>query len=477
MSLARILKWQLRRLPIIGPIAAQRDRLHELESERDFVEREKKRLRDLHEAAELERKQVKTWVVPGHYYSPIPSLTEIRKRAEYIFAYPERVPGINLRDAEQLELLHALKPYYGEIPFPAEASKEFRYFYQNINFSFSDASLFYCLIRHIRPKRIIEAGSGYSSCVTIDTNERHFENRIRCTFIEPYPQLLFDLLHDGDRDRIEVLPRTLQEVPIETFMQLEDNDILFIDSTHVSKTGSDVNFILFNILPVLKRGVWIHFHDIFFPFEYPAWWVYQGRAWNEIYILRAFLQDNPSYRIELFTSQIIERHRAFFEQSMPRILANEPGSIWLRKTAEPSPVDLESLLTAPRFRPTRRINLPQPDVPNQIVRGWFDSEGQHRWMAREAEIRIGGPRHAGEKLHLVGYTQAETPVTLTLLANNHPLGSVAFASSQLTQHELALPAEMVGLPDITLVLRADSTFRAPGDPRELSVAFGTIEIR
>ena len=111
-----------------------------------------------------------------------------------------------------------------------------------------------------------------------------------------------------------------------------ENDVLFIDSTHVSKVGSDVNYIFFEILPRLRSGVHIHFHDIFYPFEYPKEWVYEGRNWNEIYMLRAFLQYNSDFQITYFQHMMTQRHRAFFQERMPLSVKNLGGNIWLKRT-------------------------------------------------------------------------------------------------------------------------------------------------
>jgi hypothetical protein len=114
-----------------------------------------------------------------------------------------------------------------------------RYFFENPYYGYFDAIFLHCMIRHARPRRIIEVGSGYSSCVTLDTNELFFDNRIACTFVEPYPQRLRTLLREDDLGRIELLDRRLQEITLDRFRALEANDILFIDSTHVVKIGSE----------------------------------------------------------------------------------------------------------------------------------------------------------------------------------------------------------------------------------------------
>jgi Methyltransferase domain len=187
------------------------------------------------------------------------------------------------------------------------------------------------MIRHQRPKRIIEVGSGFSSCVLLDTNEIFFDNSIACTFIEPYPELLLSLIKPHDRQQIEIVPAGLQDVELDRFSQLAAGDILFIDSTHVAKTGSDVNLYFSEIIPSLHSDVIIHFHDIFYPFEYPRQWVYEGRAWNETYMLRAFLQYNRAFTIMFFNTFLERFHMERFLKNMPLCLKNLGGSIWIRK--------------------------------------------------------------------------------------------------------------------------------------------------
>ena len=272
------------------------------------------------------------FVPPGHFFSPIPSLDEVRIREDVIFSkIPRKIPGIDLNEEEQMDLFARFKKYYDELPFEAYKTDSLRYFYENPAYSYSDAIFLYCMIRHTKPKRVIEVGSGYSSCVILDTNEIFFNNNISCTFIEPYPQLMESLLKEDDKDKIEIIPRKLQDIELGKFTSLSSGDILFLDSTHVSKLDSDVNYIFFEILPSLSRGVYVHFHDIFYPFEYPKEWIYAGRAWNENYILRAFLQYNRAFKV-IFCNTFLEH---FYEKKimseMPLCMKNKGGSIWLKK--------------------------------------------------------------------------------------------------------------------------------------------------
>jgi predicted O-methyltransferase YrrM len=277
-------------------------------------------------------KKNKLFRPPGHFYSPIPSLEEIKNNESTIFGCASRnIPGLELHESDQLKLLTDLIVFYQEMPFQPHKASNLRYYFENQTYSYSDAIILYCMIRHLKPKRIIEVGSGFSSCITLDTNELFFGSSIITTFIEPYPELLLSLIKENERNDIRIIPSRLQEVDLSEFEALRANDILFIDSTHVSKTNSDVNRIFFEILPSLSPGVHVHFHDILFPFEYPKDWVYEGRAWNEAYLLRSFLQYNNTFRIMLMNTFMERYYRSFFQDRMPLCLKNAGASIWIRK--------------------------------------------------------------------------------------------------------------------------------------------------
>lgn len=269
---------------------------------------------------------------PGHFYSPIPSIEDVKNEESKIFdTFSKVVAGVELHDAEQLMLLDEFVKFYGEMPFSAEKKEGFRYYFENPAYSYSDGIFLHCMIRYLKPERIIEVGSGFSSCMTLDTNEFFFNGSINTTFIEPYPELFFSLIKEQDKEKVKTIPSRLQDVSLSEFEKLKSNDILFIDSTHVSKINSDVNYIIFKILPRLAPGVYIHFHDIFFPFEYPKPWIYEGRAWNEAYLLKAFLQYNNSFRIVVMNTYMQRYYNKFFEENLPLCLKNRGGSIWIRK--------------------------------------------------------------------------------------------------------------------------------------------------
>lgn len=242
------------------------------------------------------------YFVPGHYYSPIPSVEEVKKDEWRIFCNPQTIPGVDLNVEGQIELVHRLQRFYEEFPFNKQKTEGLRYFLGNPVFGGTDAVFLYAMLRHIGPCKVIEVGSGHSSCLMLDTNDLFFKGATSFTFIDPNPEALRSLLVERDEQRVHIIPTRVQEVELGTFASLSQGDILFVDSSHVSKVGSDVNYIFFEVLPSLKSGVYVHIHDVHYPFEYPREWVYAGRAWNETYLLRAFLQYNNSFQIVLFNA-------------------------------------------------------------------------------------------------------------------------------------------------------------------------------
>jgi hypothetical protein len=181
-----------------------------------------------------------------------------------------------------LSWFEKISTHYEQLPFPEERQPGFRYCYENGMFSYSDAISLFGMLLELRPRHLIEVGSGYSSCVSMDTNDLFLNRSMQMKFIEPFPQRLFSILPPEDSYRGCVERVRLQKVPLEWFTTLEAGDILFIDSSHVGKLGSDVNHYFFRIFPPLASGVYVHMHDVFYPFEYPSSWILeQNRSWNE----------------------------------------------------------------------------------------------------------------------------------------------------------------------------------------------------
>jgi len=271
---------------------------------------------------------------PGHYYSPICDIAEIKEKESAIWhsINVDGIKGIDLNVNEQIRLVEKeFVKFYKELPFEGVRMNGLRYGFENEMYSYTDGIFLYSMMRHFKPTRIIAVASGHSSALMLDVNQIFFENKIELTFIEPYPERLYNTIREEDKRTTNIIVKNVQEVKTSLFETLEKGDILFIDSTHVSKCGSDVNFLLFDVLPILQKGVLIHFHDIFYPFEYPKGWVYQGRNWNENYILRAFLMHNKEYTIKLFSHYLHKHHTTIFKQ-MPLTYHNFGGCIWLEKS-------------------------------------------------------------------------------------------------------------------------------------------------
>jgi hypothetical protein len=264
----------------------------------------------------------------GHFYSPIPDLGEVRRREAQIFAAPEALPGVDLGLDRQLALLDGLARETATAPFGEQPTGDVRYGYDNPFFSYGDALAWYGLLRLWRPNRVIEVGSGWSSAVLLDAIDATPDwTPAEVAFVEPYPDRLRELLRSDD-DAV-VFQSGVQDVPRELFDTLGAGDVLFIDSTHVSRVGSDVNLLLLQIVPALAPGVRVHVHDIIYPFEYTSKWVYEGRAWTEAYILHALLIGNASLRIAWWNSAMAHHHFAATAAAMPTWAKRPGGSIYL----------------------------------------------------------------------------------------------------------------------------------------------------
>jgi predicted O-methyltransferase YrrM len=239
---------------------------------------------------------------------------------------------VNLQPSEQRFYYEDLLERFPFLPFPSQKSHNYRYFTENNWFVVSDAFTLSGIIQKEKPRRIVEIGSGFSSAVMLDTLDQTQASAM-LTVIEPYPDRLYSLLSPRDRSIAAVLVERVQEVSLSLFDQLEAQDLIFIDSSHVAKIGSDVTFILLRVLPRLKQGVLVHFHDVFYPFSYPASWIREGRAWNESLFLRAFLLGNPQFQLVAFNSYAGSSFPEVFQDRFPAFLSNTGGSIWIRKVS------------------------------------------------------------------------------------------------------------------------------------------------
>jgi predicted O-methyltransferase YrrM len=270
---------------------------------------------------------------PGHFYSPLPDPSIVDRERDRLYALPPVSDGVALNAEGQRHLLEELIPLAAAFDWPEEQTPGRRFFMKNDFYAYGDALLLFAMIRRFNPRHIIEVGSGFSSALMLDTNDLYCHSQIQLTFIEPYPDRLKCLLRPQDQKTTRLIAAPVQSVSVDLFDQLDANDFLFIDSSHVSKLGSDVNHMLFSVLPRLRPGVIVHVHDIFYPFEYPPAWVREGRAWNEVYLLRAFLQYNSVFEVLLFNAYLAYHYTDLIKRRL-RLMSVNPGcALWLRRCA------------------------------------------------------------------------------------------------------------------------------------------------
>jgi hypothetical protein len=250
---------------------------------------------------------------PIHYYEPLPdfrSITaeQINRRRTY--------PGIDFRWEDQLALLSQLTAYRDEL-------LELEFDFENGYFSGFDAAVYYALIRYLKPQRIIEIGGGYSTRIADKALAANGKGKLTC--IEPYPEQRLN----GTQLNIDLIPKRVEEMELDFFSSLAANDILFIDSSHTVKFGSDVCYEFLEILPRVAPRVWIHVHDIFFPHDYPAEWLIDRRlALNEQYLLEAFLSFNNQFQVALSNRWLCLDH----VDSAARLWPDQrSSSLWMKR--------------------------------------------------------------------------------------------------------------------------------------------------
>lgn len=274
-------------------------------------------------------------LTPNHYLYPIP---DTRTLSDNLWTKHKDPVGINFEEAKQIDLLRLFsKNYQREYDnFPSKKGSDLtRYYLDNGAFESVDGEIYYCMIRYFKPERIIEIGSGNSTCLAaqaILTN--HKENKlINCDLaaFDPYPN---KIILKGFPGLSKLFVSKAEKIPLTTFKKLKENDILFIDSTHIVEIGRDVNYLILEILPRLNKGVIVHFHDIFLPAEYPKPLVLNGLAfWSEQYLLQAFMTYNRNFQILWAGSFMHLKHPEILEKYINSYKRNKrwPGSFWIRK--------------------------------------------------------------------------------------------------------------------------------------------------
>jgi hypothetical protein len=254
-------------------------------------------------------------LTPNHFYWPVPDVGELEHREWPIYATP---PGCNFRMREQLDLSREFGcRYVPELQWNAEPTAD-GYHYHNGYFESCDAEVAYCMVRHWKPRRIIEIGSGYSTRVMAQALKTNFEQdgvAGELITVDPYPERL---PKDGLGDVVTVLPEHVQRLDLSLFELLGPDDILFIDSSHVVSVGSDVVREYLQILPQLRAGVLVHVHDIFLPSDYPRSAVIDNLwFWSEQYLLQAFLSFNRDFEVLWSASAMQLSHARTLELCFP----------------------------------------------------------------------------------------------------------------------------------------------------------------
>ena len=280
-------------------------------------------------------------VTPVHFYKPIPDTQSL---PETLWTHPSDLAGVEMNETTQLELLREHIPKfrdeYEQLP-TSSPGREKGFYVNNTLFGGVDALVAYCMVRHFKPRTIIEVGSGFSSLVLGQAAERNKRAGLIC--IEPFPR---EFLREGFPGLRSLIEKKVQDIELEFFSQLESDDILFIDSSHTVKIGSDVNYLFLEVLPRLRPGVIVHVHDIFLPFEYRRDWVLDElRFWSEQYLLQAFLQFNSEFEVLMANSYLNHYYQHDLRVAFPALGSWESGSFWMRRKSRQSNNRNESAAT------------------------------------------------------------------------------------------------------------------------------------
>jgi len=271
---------------------------------------------------------LRIWIFPisTHYYDPLFNHSETNFNNERNLAW------IDFSIKWQLELLNSFN-YQEELKlFPLEKTNKLEFFYNNWSYPPGDSEFLYSIIRNKKPNKIIEIGSWNSTLMAINAiNKNKEENKTyNCKHIcvEPYEMSWLE------KTWVQVIRKKLEYLDRNIFKELKENDILFIDSSHIIRPGWDVLTEYLEILPILNKWVIVHIHDIFTPYEYPKQWLKEWVSfWNEQYLLEAFLTNNSSFKIIWMMNYLNRIEKDLLESKFPILKSKpqSPWSLWLEK--------------------------------------------------------------------------------------------------------------------------------------------------
>jgi hypothetical protein len=269
-------------------------------------------------------------VTAAHFYQPVPETLSL---PEALWDRPSELVGIDINEPVQLDLMRQHFPKFRDEyqQFPTEPTQKFGRFYLNNGlFGGLDALVAYCMVRHFRPRLIVEIGSGFSSLILGEALSQNNDPNLVC--IDPSPQ---PFLKENFRGLNSLIEKRVQDIDLDFFSQLNPGDILFIDSSHTVKIGGDVNYLFLEVLPRLKPGVIVHVHDIFLPFDYPREWVlHQHRFWTEQYLLQAFLIFNSDFEVLMANNYLNNYRREDLKATFPTLRSWRGGSFWIRRRTQ-----------------------------------------------------------------------------------------------------------------------------------------------
>jgi predicted O-methyltransferase YrrM len=240
-------------------------------------------------------------VLPVHYYSALPDILALEKTKD-VWARKSELPGVDADLRGQVQRLRDIcvpyqKEYAGNQTYRHTLGHHF-----GPGYGYIEAQALHAVIRHFRPRHVIEVGSGastYCMLAALTMNEEEDKQPFSITCIEPHPSAAVRAL-----PKIHLLAQNVQTLACDVFAQLQEKDLLFIDSSHTVKPGSDVNYLILEILPRLSPGVIVHFHDIYLPYDYAPAVLQTFLHWAETSLLRAFLIGNSRARIVFCESHL-----------------------------------------------------------------------------------------------------------------------------------------------------------------------------
>jgi hypothetical protein len=263
--------------------------------------------------------------VSDHYYEPFSGSSAESD------SYKRSLPGIKFDIENQLLFLENLKYQNELIEISTLPVSPLNYSFFKGPFRSGDAEILYNIVRFLKPKKIIEIGCGHSSLLiqhaVANTSKAQADYRCHHICIEPYEAGYLSELE------VEFVKKPVEKIEFDLFEALEDGDILFIDSSHIIRPGGDVLFEYLEILPRLKKGVYIHIHDIFSPNGYLKEWVEDGvNFWNEQYLLEAFLSCNDSFKVVCSVNLLKNSYYTKLKEVCPFLSEErEPGSFWIQR--------------------------------------------------------------------------------------------------------------------------------------------------